>query len=367
MPKPENRARSTEAEARSATMTDSPSSSPPSAALLFGTLLGFALASWLVWKCLLSRGPAPRPTSASSAPPSSSRRAAAASSAARSAPSAPSAAASSGSAAVASKKQRDDDDDEDEFGRRRLPPHLTSLSAAASADPSGCLAHGVVPFRNASASGYESRLPTEAKGEGSGEGAGEGKKDDDVVDPVVANRRDRARIFARLFAPPARGGCGGRPPNRGSNVVASVGRTELGCEKLQKVLFLLGTYYNLFVVVDASGSEEGTRAGEEGDRGRKALVKRVRDELLNVGKPSADPAEHRLNSEVVPPHRIAAASTTRGRVAFVRQLHGTELVLDADEEVTKELERFKFRALTYPPAEGGGDGGVSALGKFLVP
>ncbi|KAL3774517.1 hypothetical protein ACHAW5_003814 [Stephanodiscus triporus] len=63
-------------------------------------------------------------------------------------------------------------------------------------------------------------------------------------------------------------------------------------------------------------------------------------------------------------------------MAFVRQLHGTELVIDHD---AKELERFGFQGAGVSRREGGGTGtGVttttttttarhSAFGKFLIP
>jgi len=85
--------------------------------------------------------------------------------------------------------------------------------------------------------------------------------------------------------------------------------------------------------------------------------------------------EYKLNPRILPPHRIAFSSTPKGRVAFVRQLHGTELVVDCDAGVTKELERFGFRVvLVVRPPENNDDDGdegdvvsSSALGKFLIP
>ncbi len=151
---------------------------------------------------------------------------------------------------------------------------------------------------------------------------------------------------------------------------------------MQKALYLLGTYYNLFVIVD--GSSTSSLIGND-DVGLRKFVGRIRNELLNESSESDDRAAdttttttaadggYRLNPRVLPPHRIAFSSTSRGRVAFVRQLHGTELVIDHDETgVTSELERFGFRVLVYPNDVGGGgdDGGserYSALGKFLIP
>ena len=159
---------------------------------------------------------------------------------------------------------------------------------------------------------------------------------------------------------------------------------------MQKALYLLGTYYNLFVIVDGSSSSTSSSSliGND-DAGLRKFVRRIRNELLNESNddddddarstnidddhaaPTAVGGGYRLNPRVLPPHRIAFSSTSRGRVAFVRQLQGTELVIDHDElGVTSELERFGFRVLVYPNDVGGGDDGKeysSALGKFLVP
>ena len=47
------------------------------------------------------------------------------------------------------------------------------------------------------------------------------------------------------------------------------------------------------------------------------------------------------------------------------QLHGSELVVDFEENVTKESEQFGFRVLVYPKNSEGKT--VSALGNFLIP
>jgi len=125
---------------------------------------------------------------------------------------------------------------------------------------------------------------------------------------------------------------------------------------LQKALYLLGTYYNLFVIVDvssssssradeASSSLSGSRAGAADDSELRAFVGRVRSELLNEDcgpddddddKNDSDAAgrgrRYRLDARVLPRHRIAFSNTSRGRVAFVRQLHGTELVMVIDRQ-----------------------------------
>ena len=52
----------------------------------------------------------------------------------------------------------------------------------------------------------------------------------------------------------------------------------------------------------------------------------------------------------------------------MRQLQGTELVVDFEEGMTGELERFGFRVLLYPENSNCEEGEtISALGKFLIP
>jgi hypothetical protein len=171
------------------------------------------------------------------------------------------------------------------------------------------------------------------------------------------NRRERARIFARIFS---KGGSGGRPPNRGANIVVTIHHTEINSSKLQKVLFLLGTYYNLFVMIDGSG----VSSASDNETEMTKMVKTMRSQLLNQGLQASEASEYTLNAEILPPHRIAFASTCKGRVAFVRQLHGAELILDFEENVIKELERFGFRVLGYPKATE--EKTEPALGNFLI-
>jgi hypothetical protein len=92
-------------------------------------------------------------------------------------------------------------------------------------------------------------------------------------------------------------------------------------------------------------------------------AKRFRSYLLQQSTTGND---YTLNSQILPPHRILLCATNVGRVAFVRQLHCAELVVDRDVQVTTELERFGFRVLAYPKTSEG-DATVSSLGKFLIP
>merc|ERR1712238_378686 len=70
-------------------------------------------------------------------------------------------------------------------------------------------------------------------------------------------RKDRARIFTKLFSPIRTKESGIlKPPSRGSNVVVSVPEKDVACRKLRHGLFLLGTYYNLFVLLCLDDDEE---------------------------------------------------------------------------------------------------------------
>jgi hypothetical protein len=243
-----------------------------------------------------------------------------------------------------------DNDEYFSYGAHRHPPHLIPPVTWDKSTPlTKYLLQGVVPFRSTPANGYETRLQKELSEEFL----------------IVANRKERARIFARLFSLTTTEEAGAKkpPPNRGANIVVTIYPLDVSCVKLQKALMLLGTYYNLFVLVDGSGIFQGNSS--EKQKEHREYIRNFREELLQKTTTTVRESSHKLNSQILPPHRIVFLTTTAGRVAFVRQLHGVELVVDGDEKVTKELERFNHRVLLYP-REGKSDG-ISALGKFLVP
>ena len=286
-------------------------------------------------------------------------------------------------ASIKSNNTNNDDEDDYTFGKSRHPKHMLppkpnalpgSSIATLRADLSGCLLNGIIPFRSTFASGYESKLQQHQQQQQQ-----QSQTDNDVI---VKNRRERARIFARMFSSPTKKAGAktptpsSKPPNRGANIVITVHHSDITtinercyCTKLQKVLYLLGTYYNVFVLVHLDDDEEEKKkvGGNiaNGGEGVNYHTKKLRTTLLNNNNQQQHEGGYILNEQIIPPHRIIVTSTTRSRVAFVRQLNGTELVMDyEEEEVTKELERFGFRVLCYP-REKEGDG--SALGKFLIP
>jgi hypothetical protein len=107
----------------------------------------------------------------------------------------------------------------------------------------------------------------------------------------------------------------------------------------------------------------------------------------HTGATTATATEYQLNSHILPRHRIIVTTTSIGRVAFVRQLVNTELVITYPDDnnvnnnddknndntssssVISELERFGFRTLIYPTITNTNTtiNCYSALGNFLIP
>jgi hypothetical protein len=207
----------------------------------------------------------------------------------------------------------------------QCPPYMNPESARYL-DTGGIslLSDGVLPFRHGRAAAYEQALA---------------KTDSNVV---AKNRKDRARLLARVLALDDAGLTS--PPSRGSTVVISIPSTDVGCEKLRRALYLLSTHFNTMVIL--SNVDKDTT-----DKDVDALVDKLRGD---------NPTD--LPTDVLPRHRIVAAQSITGRVAFVRQLGRVEFVLDSEEEMRSQLGRFGFRVLVY----GNDSKDGSALGNSLI-
>jgi hypothetical protein len=189
----------------------------------------------------------------------------------------------------------------------RRPPHMKDHLR------SSCLLDGLVPFGATCVSNYT------------------GEEDMDQL------RRDRAFVLARIqtlstftsFA---------FPPPRGNTIIVCFSEADVHCPKLARVLVLLGTYYNLFVVVGEATSQTYEM-------------------------------EH-VPSQILPRHRIMAAKSIMGRIAVVRQLQRVEFVLDYNATVQEELGRFGFRVILYNKPKkinNGTSKDTSLLGQVLLP
>ena len=228
-------------------------------------------------------------------------------------------------------------------GKRR-PPHLAETCSGGPAG-SRYLVEGLIPFKRSLAGSYESSKTARASQQEDG-------------DVVTANRKSRARLLARLLNPTLTGAQTKTPPARGSNVIVCIPSTDVGCAKLQQALYLMGTYFNLFVVLTLPTKDDASV--DESDK-EKEILDNLRSQLRGSGNDNGVPIE------VLPDHRIVAARTVEGKVAFVRQMHRPEFVLDCDAEMKTELERFGFMVLLYGQGdEKRSSDGISLLGKTLM-
>ena len=193
------------------------------------------------------------------------------------------------------------------------------------------LSDGLLAFRHSRAAGYEQSQSQATGG-----------------DVASQNRKDRARVLSRLLSLDSGTSDSSSPPHRGSTVVVSVPATEIDCQKLRRILYLFATYYNLLVIVVVNS---GTTTSDLDE-----IKLKIR---------GSDEEKGRLIAELLPDHRIVAASTAAGRVAFVRQLARVDIVLDFDSEVKTQLSRFGFRVINYKkqPLEKN----TSQLGSQLFP
>jgi len=138
---------------------------------------------------------------------------------------------------------------------------------------------------------------------------------------------------------------------RGCNVVLTIKGSELvkkevnstetpisnQLESICNALTILGSEYNLFLILDFDNESVDI-----------CHMNQVKD-IISVPP------------HVLPKHRIVAAQSVTGRVAFVRQLR-PELVVDHDIEVQKQLTRFGFKVHIY----GNGTGSFGRLCELLI-
>jgi hypothetical protein len=205
---------------------------------------------------------------------------------------------------------------------QRVPPHVSMESAKVAVNGgSNILVDGIVSFRHSKAAYDDAGLTKEQ---------------------IAENRKDLARVLSRMISGADGSGTSlSAPPSKGSNVVVAFKLSDVGCEKLQRVLYLLATFYNLFVIVVVQSKEQFE--GKE----REDVISRLRghDKFSTIN--STTSSGEALSSNVLPSHRVVAATSVTGRVAFVRQLEKTELVLDFEEEVKDSLHRFGHNVFVY--------------------
>ena len=235
----------------------------------------------------------------------------------------------------------------------RKPPHFTNPSSTTAAAgggggglgiPSRVYHEGIIPFRYTLASTFESRSAAASLTSTEKDTATPSKSSQQLI-----NRKDRARVFTKLFSPSLsnENGNGNNnttippPPNRGSNVVITIPQSDIPCLKLQRVLFLLGTYYNLFLMIDTTKKHDDNLGISDDDdigmentcstrtQSKKSSVddnyikdkKRLNDFILQLRSTTSDDDENSgsnshcgLSEEVLPSHRIIMTSSVSSRV-----------------------------------------------------
>lgn len=88
---------------------------------------------------------------------------------------------------------------------------------------------------------------------------------------------------------------------------------------------------NLFVIIGFEMNHQNHTV-----EGQLEKLSKLRNYLYEMGLPS----------QLVPPHRIVASSSSVGRIAFVRQIR-PELFFDYDLDVKDQLQRFGFQVILY--------------------
>jgi hypothetical protein len=217
----------------------------------------------------------------------------------------------------------------------RVPCHLSEPSARiASSGGANVLRDGLVAFSHTKAF---------VTGE------------QESTDPANASihRTQRAKVLAKLMAYTEQDDNNNNgkatiakaktvlqaPPAKGSTLLVSVPADQVGCHKLQRVLYLLGTYYNVILILGVASESKSV------DRAK--LIEQLRGATAAGNSKSQQGQSDALPSEVIPDHRIILSSTAKGRIALVRQVERVELVLDYDPQVEMQLRRFKQKVITY--------------------
>jgi len=268
---------------------------------------------------------------------------------------------SKGIVAIGSDPVSKDDDSMDTLIRTitTKPPHVSSTLALSSlVDDRG----GILPFRFSKAAQYEAEASRVSTREG--------------------NKRNRARVLAKLFtssrsiytptvktsslsSSTSAPSCASSlsvlpfdiPGPKGCNVIIVIQEQDIQCAQLPYILFLLGTYYNLFLIIDLDQDQQSTRRinikHHEGYKTHQhrvqSLIQILRggmyDDCINDGYKNQSQF---LPEDVLPSHRIVTMNTVAGKVAFIRNFPTKiQFILEYDTRVIDTLVKFGFTILMY--------------------
>lgn len=151
-------------------------------------------------------------------------------------------------------------------------------------------------------------------------------------------RTERAKVLSRLGS--SKGLSLTAPPSKGSTMVVNLpfwtDKDENNdASKLQQILRVLGSYYNLIVIGSMDPSKPAPSSLKEEQEQQESLQRLLYSDDV-------------LNESILPSHRILLAASKVGRIALVRQLVKVELVVDYQSEVQTELGRFGYKVAIVP-------------------
>lgn len=158
-----------------------------------------------------------------------------------------------------------------------------------------------------------------------------------------------------------------RPPGKGSTISIAVQANHLQCPHLHEALFLLGTFYNILVIIAINqhqNNDQEQHVTAQPSSSPDALRQQLYDDPtittatktttttrqpLSAQQQQLPQPQHSysLTRDIVPPHRILVTSTLAGRVAIVRQIQRVELVLELDIAAQELLARFGHKVIVY--------------------
>ena len=135
----------------------------------------------------------------------------------------------------------------------QCPAHVSEASAKI-AMPGGrnLLSDGIVAFRHGTAATFEASNLSQEE--------------------IAANRKERAKVLARLLALDTRNSSGSSsataaPPPRGSTIVVTIRPSELSQptseNPIRRLLYLLGTNYALMLLIDTSTNNDDENLRKE--------------------------------------------------------------------------------------------------------
>jgi hypothetical protein len=224
----------------------------------------------------------------------------------------------------------DNDDDEDGINYflktiSRVPPHHASRSSSSRVSYDG-----VIPFRFTKAATYEAKIVSSNSNLSDG------------TDDILQNRKGRALILAKLFKKLD-------PPARGNMLVFSIPSSQISSDngKLQRILFLLGTYYNVFVMVNCDDDVVAVAVANEGNN--ELTYNAYTDDKKRCNALIAKLYESDiLTEEVLPSHRIVVTNSVASRVAFVRSFPKSPnyiIGVESERELQILLTKFGYKVI----------------------